>query len=62
MDQPLQSVVRALTMEPLIPGEEAFYTAKFNLTQDVVDSGGLSNQATITANSPGVSDPLRSVI
>jgi gliding motility-associated-like protein/uncharacterized repeat protein (TIGR01451 family) len=42
----------------LIPGEEAFYTARFNLTQDVVDSGGLSNQATITANSPGVSDPL----
>ena len=42
----------------LIPGEEVFYTATFNLTQDVVDSGGLSNQATITANSPGVSDPL----
>ena len=24
----------------LIPGEEVFYTATFNLTQDVVDSGG----------------------
>jgi uncharacterized repeat protein (TIGR01451 family)/gliding motility-associated-like protein len=42
----------------LIPGEQAFYTASFALTQPVVDSGGLSNQATITADSPGITTAL----
>ena len=42
----------------LIPGEKAHYTATFDLTQSVVDAGGLSNQATIIASSPGQTDDL----
>ena len=33
-------------------GETAYYKATYVLTQSVVDSGGVSNQATVTANDP----------
>ena len=36
----------------LKPGEKANYMALFNLTQDVVDAGGLDNSVTFTAQSP----------
>ena len=42
----------------LIPGEKAYYIATFDLTQSVVDAGGLSNQATVYASSPGQTNDL----
>ena len=36
----------------LKPGEKANYMALFNLTQDVVDAGGLDNSVAFTAQSP----------
>ena len=42
----------------LIPGEKAHYIATFDLTQSVVDAGGLSNQATIYSSSPGQTNDL----
>ena len=42
----------------LIPGEKAHYIATFDLTQSVVDAGGLSNQATVYASSPGQTNDL----
>jgi gliding motility-associated-like protein/uncharacterized repeat protein (TIGR01451 family) len=42
----------------LIPGEKAHYIATFALTQSVIDAGGLSNQATVYASSPGQTNDL----
>ena len=37
----------------LIPGERAFYTATYAITQDDIDAGGIDNQALGTGTPPG---------
>ena len=40
------------TLDTLIPGETANYTIEYTITQDAINAGGVSNQATAEAITP----------